>query len=58
MTLRQAQRAADRAWASYASAPSPATRSQVDAATANLVAAQNAAWDGTEWRGSPDTQPK
>ena len=54
--LKQAQRNADRAWAAWMDTPSPATRARLDKATADLKAAQDAAWDGTEWKYSPDTQ--
>ena len=56
--LRKAQRAADAAWAAWMENPNPQTCAASLAAYDNLVRVQSIVWDGTEWSGSPDTQPK
>jgi len=58
MTLKEAQHAADKAWAESVANPSPATRAASRAAFETLVAVQHVTPSWLEWRGSPDTQPR
>lgn len=56
--LRKAQRAADAAWAAWMEKPTPQTYAASRAAYDRLVHVQSIVWNGAEWTGSPDTQPK
>lgn len=57
MTLRQAQRKADKAWAAWIANPTPQTKAASRAAFATLVQVQHATPSWSDWTGSPDTQP-